>query len=208
MARRSARQTRIVPHLAPQTIITEATRSAWKPFRELAKRGVPPSLIELFMFKLMVRQWIRKRTDWDEPKSMKRHTLKRFPARIQQMAQDIEALNADPVLGPVDVLLPGNKQTQGVGRNLVEEIRDRTTRERKQLARRLHELPAVLAEYAIYLSSISDLVGRIRRHPCFWRIRILPCRCWSQRMFLFHRNQSNSFPSRKMVKVAHYLFAR
>jgi len=106
------------------------------------------------MFKLMVRQWTRKRTDWDEPKSMKRHTLKRFPARIQQMAQDIEAL-----------LLPGDKQTQGVGRNLVEEIRDRTTRERKQLARRLDELPAVLAEYAIYLSSISDLVGRIRRHP-------------------------------------------
>src|SRR6266699_178026 len=102
MARRSARQTRIVPHLAPQTIITEAKRSAWKPFRELAKRGVPPSLIELFMFKLMVRQWTRKRTDWDEPKSMKRHTLKRFPARIQQMAQDIEALNADPVLGPLD----------------------------------------------------------------------------------------------------------
>jgi len=67
---------------------------------------------------------------------MKRHTLKRFPARIQQMAQDIEALNADPVLGPLDVLLPGDKQTQGVGRNLVEEIRDRTTRERKQLARR------------------------------------------------------------------------
>lgn len=165
MARRSARQTRIVPHLAPQTIITEAKRSAWKPFRELAKRGVPPSLIELFMFKLTVRQWTRKRTDWDEPKSMKRHTLKRFPARIQQMAQDIEALNADPVLGPLDVLLPGDKQTQGVGRNLVEEIRDRTTRERKQLARRLDELPAVLAEYAIYLSSISDLVGRIRRHP-------------------------------------------
>src|SRR5207247_10040590 len=117
-------------HLATQTIITKEKRSAWKPFRELAKRGVPPSLIELFMFKLMVRQWIRKRTDWDEPKSMKRHTLKRFPARIQQMAQDIEALNADPVLGPVDVLLPSAKRTQAVGLDLIEAIRDWTTRTR------------------------------------------------------------------------------
>jgi hypothetical protein len=164
MIRRFTPQTKIVPRLAGLTIIAEAKRSAWKPYRELANRGVPPRLIELFMFKLMIRQWTRKRTDWDEPKSMKRYTLKRFPARIQQMAQDIRALNADQIVGPLHVLLSGEKQRQ-TGRNLAEEMRDRSTRDRKQLAYRLHELPAVMTEYAIYLSSISDVVGQVRRHP-------------------------------------------
>ena len=57
-------------------------------------------------------------------------------------------------------------------------------------------------------ASCAPWVHRFRTARRFWRIRILPCRCWSQRMFLFHRNQSNSFPSRKMVKVAHYRSVR
>ena len=53
-------------------------------------------------------------------------------------------------------------------------------------------------------ASCAPWVRRFRTARRFWRIRILPCRCWSQHIFLSHRNQSNSFPSRKMVKVAHY----
>jgi hypothetical protein len=142
----------------------EVKRFARRSSRELSQRGVPPHILSYFVFKLTISLAARHRTDWDKPRAMKRYTLKRFPARILQLADKIEALNSDPILGPSHVFLPCDRPGR-TGRDLKEEMRDTAAIKRKALAHRLNELPTVMREYAGALRFVTSVIERSRRHP-------------------------------------------
>jgi hypothetical protein len=138
MARLSVRQPKIKPPIT-RDILKVTKKTAWRPFNNLAQRGVPPRAIAIFMLKLVVGQMAKNRTDWDEPKAMKMYTLKRFPGRILQMARDIEALNSDPILNPGRRLVP-MEERHTTARNLMREMSDKNLLNRKRSAHEFAEL--------------------------------------------------------------------
>jgi hypothetical protein len=113
---------------------------------------------------LILFQGIKKRRDWDEPRSVKWYTLKRFPRRIEAFAKEIERLNDDPIIGPLHLFVPSRTKGER-GRNLVEELRDSGARRREALAHKLNAIPESLRLYAAYLTLITTEVGSLRRHP-------------------------------------------
>ena len=163
MPKKSKRTKEIFPHIADPEIVREAMRSARRPWENLINCGVPRNILNNFIVRIILYQGIKNRRDWDEPRSMKWYTLKRFPRRIETIAIDIERLNNDPIIGPLHVLVSARTKGPG-GRNLIEEMRDMDGRRRQALAHELNAIPEHLRLYAAYLRRITKEVGSLRHH--------------------------------------------
>lgn len=157
-----AKARRLTLTLASKEIIEEAKKSAWKPYQELARHGVPSRALDMFMLQILFRQAASARTDWDELKGIKVHTLRRFPRRVREFAKQIEALNTNAILAPVHLLFP--EREQKTGRNLLHEKREGAF-DRVKFAYQFEDLPRIMGEYADFLEFTIGLVGTIRRHP-------------------------------------------
>ncbi len=89
------------------------------------------------------------------------YTVRRLPERIRKLAAEIEALNSDSMLEPVHLLFPEREST---GRDLRQELHSDVPG-RAKLGYKFRDLPRTMCDYAVFMDSVRDVIGKVRRHP-------------------------------------------